>query len=84
MIGVDGRVLRRYLGRRWCGQGHFKAEQWDCCWELSLFVGGILGILPMEFDLECDALGEEFGAEVAGSPTFSFFFIRVAPFVGSR
>lgn len=42
----------------------------DSCWELSLFVGGILGILPnMELDLECDALGEEFEAEVAGSPT---------------
>lgn len=24
MIGVDGRVLGRYLGRRWCGGGHCK------------------------------------------------------------
>lgn len=24
MVGVDRRVLRRYLGRRWCGRGHGK------------------------------------------------------------
>lgn len=27
---------------------------------IEFVVGGILGILSMKFDLECDALGEEF------------------------
>lgn len=47
-----------------------------CCWELSLLVGLGFGILPnLEFDLEYDALGEEFGAEVACSPTCVFLLL---------
>lgn len=39
---------------------------------IEFVVGGILEIWSMKFDLECDALGEEFGAEIAVSPTCIF------------
>lgn len=53
--------------------------QENYCWELGLLVEGIHGILPnMEFDLEFDALGEEFGAEVAGHYMYMYtFFISL-------